>query len=111
MLVEFTSKQNTKLGLDLEERGIVFHYAVGRDRKRNVLRLGQSWASIHALLAKLYTCQTYSAWDRSLSVWMYDQELCLRFRARDMKFEEEVKFSPDETIRIMEFLGKAPNLN
>lgn len=111
IMVEFTSKQNRILKLDLEGGGITFQYVTGQGRSGNVFEVGQSWAGIHALLAKLRNYKTYSAWDSSLSVWMQDQELCLKFRARRTKQEEECKFSPDETARIMEFLERAPNLN
>jgi hypothetical protein len=103
----FMSNQNQKLSMDLESGGISFHY----DTHQGIYHVGQSWASIHALLAKLRKCQNYSAWNRSLSVWMDDQELCLKFRTKDMKLEEECNFSPEETTRIMDFLGRAPNLN
>jgi hypothetical protein len=42
---------------------------------------------------------------------MQDQELWLKFRAQDAKLEEECNFSPEETAKIMDFLGRAPNLN
>jgi hypothetical protein len=103
----FMSNQNSQLSMDLESDGISFRYGT----RRAVYHVGQSWASIHALLAKLRNCQNYSAWNKSLSVWMKDQELCLKFRTRDMKMEEECNFSPEETARIMDFLGRAPNLN
>lgn len=109
-MYEFITEQNRTLRLDLDGRGVIFHYATGKDQKGKILRVGQSWAGIHALLAKLWTRQKYSAQDNSLSVWMQDQELCLRMRALDMKVEE-CKFSPEETARLMDFLGKAPNLN
>ena len=104
-MVKFRSIQNRKLILDLEDRGISFHYAT----KRGVYHVGRSWASVHALLMKLNTCRKYSAVDRSLSVWMQGQALCLRFSLRGR--EEDCTFSPEETTRIMEFLGRAPNLN
>ena len=106
-MFEFTSKQNHTLTMDLEGGGISFHYAA----RQRVYHVGQSWANVHALLAKLYTCQQYAARNRSLSVWMQDKELCLKFRASEQSLEEVCKFSPAETIRIMDFLGKAPNLN
>lgn len=103
----FMSNQNRKLSMDLESEGISFHY----DTQRGVYHVGQSWASIHALLAKLRNYQAYSARNQSISVRMQDQELWLKFRARDAKIEEECNFSAEETARIMDFLGRAPNLN
>ena len=103
----FLSNQNRKLMMDLESGGISFHY----DTRRGVFHVGQSWASIHALLARLRSDRQYAAWDKSLLVWMQDQELCLKFRALDTKLEEECNFSAEETARIMDFLGRAPNLN
>ena len=93
--------------MGLENRGISFHYVAAR----GVYHVGRSWASIHALLMKLHNCQTYTATDHSLSVWMQDEELFLRFRVRERELEEECRFSPAETAKIMDFLGKAPNLN
>jgi hypothetical protein len=103
----FLSNQNQKLSMDLESGGISFHY----DTRRSIYHVGQSWASIHALLARLRNDQNYSAQNQSLSVWMKDQELCLRFRAQDAKVQEDCDFSPEETAKIMDFLGRAPNLN
>lgn len=103
----FISRQNRTLIMDLEGGGISFRYNTGK----GVYHSGQSWAGIHALLAKLYRSQTYSTRTQSLSAWIQDQELCLRFRARGWKLEEVCKFSPEETLKIMDFLGKAPNLN
>jgi hypothetical protein len=103
----FLSNQNRKLSMDLESGGISFHY----DTRRGIYHVGQSWASIHALLARLRNDQNYSAHNKSLSVWMQDQELWLKFRAQDAKLEEECNFSPEETAKIMDFLGRAPNLN
>jgi hypothetical protein len=103
----FISNQNQKLVMDLESEGISFRY----DTRHGVYQVAQSWASIHALLAKLRNCQNYSAWNQSLSVWVQDQELWLKFRTRDKKAEEACNFSPEETARIMDFLGRAPNLN
>jgi hypothetical protein len=103
----FLSNQNRKLSMDLESGGISFHY----DTRRGIYHVGQSWASIHALLARLRNCQDYSAHNRSLSVWMQDQQLWLKFRAQDAKLDEECNFSPEETAKIMDFLGRAPNLN
>ena len=103
----FMSNQNQKLIMDLESEGISFRY----DTHHGVYQVAQSWASIHALLAKLRNYQNYSAWNQSLSVWVQDQELWLKFRTRDKKLEEECNFSPEETARIMDFLGRAPNLN
>lgn len=110
-MYEFISTQNHKLQLDLVGQGINFLYTTGQGRKGDVFQAGQSWAGIHALLSRLRSCREYSAWDRSLTVRMQDQELCLKFRALDTKQERECKFSPSETARIMEFLEKAPNLN
>ena len=101
----YKSKQNRKLMMDLEHRGISFHYVTAH----GVYHVGRSWASVHALLMKLYSCRTYSGRDQSLSVWLQDEELCLRFRARGRV--DECKFSPAETAKIMDFLGRAPNLN
>ena len=106
-MYEFWTKQNRKLRLDLEHKGISFHYVTAQ----GVYHVGRSWASIHALLMKLYQCQTYSARDRSLSVWLQDRELCLRFRAGEHRLEDECNFAPGETAMIMDFLGRAPNLN
>ncbi|HEY3475189.1 MAG TPA: hypothetical protein VGK56_11310 [Anaerolineales bacterium] len=106
-MVEFWSKQNRKLKLDLESNGISFHYVTAQ----GVYHVGRSWASIHALLMKLNTCRKYAASDHSLSVWMQDQELCLRFRAREWRQEEECKFAPGETAQIIDFLARAPNFN
>ena len=103
----FTSNQNRKLMMDLEGGGISFHY----DTRRGTYHVGQSWASIHALLSRLRNDQDYSARNQSLSVWMRGQELWLKFRAHDQKQEEECNFSPEETAKIMDFLGRAPNLN
>lgn len=103
----FLSNQNQALTMDLESEGISFRY----DSRRGAYHVGQSWESIHALLAKLRNCQNYSARNQSLSVWMQDQELWLKFRTQDQKLEEECNFSPEETARIMDFLGRAPNLN
>ncbi|MGE5462963.1 MAG: hypothetical protein ACM3PS_06400 [Syntrophothermus sp.] len=110
-MYEFISKQNYKLRLDLEGTGITFHYITGQDRRGDIFQVSQSWPSIHALLAKLRQDQKYSSWDKSLLVWMQDQELCLRISTRDRKLQQECKFSPEETANIMEFLGRAPNLN
>jgi hypothetical protein len=91
--------------MDRESKGISFHYNTGR----GTYHVGRSWASIHILMMKLNNCQKYSTSDRSLSVWLLDQELFLRFRAQEL--EEEVKFSPAETGRIIDYLGRAPNFN
>lgn len=104
-MIKFRSKQNRKLMMDREDKGISFHYSTAQ----GVYHVGRSWASIHVLLMKLNNSQKYSARDHSLSVWMQDQELFLRFRAREL--EDEVKFSPAETARIIDFLGSAPNFN
>jgi hypothetical protein len=93
--------------MDLEDKGISFHYATAR----GVHHVGRSWASIHTLLMKLYKCQTYTARDHSLAAWMQDQELCLQFRARELRRDAECRFSAEETAKIMDFLGRAPNLN
>jgi len=106
-MYKFLSKQNRELSMDLEGGGISFHYDIGG----GIFHVGQSWASVHALLAKLRKYQEYSAWDRSLSVSMQDHELCLLFRHRDRKSYEACILSPDETTKIMEFLERAPNLN
>ena len=106
-MYEFTSKQNRRLTLDLVGGGVTFRYVT----RAGIYHIGRSWASIHALLAKLQNWQTYSASDQSLSVWMQDQELCLRFRTPEMGMDEFCKFSPEESARIMDFLGRAPNLN
>jgi len=103
----FISNQNRTLSMDLESDGISFHY----DTRRVAYHVGQSWASIHALLARLRNYQDYSARNQSISVWMKDQELCLKFRTQDAKAEDECNFSPEETAKIMDFLGRAPNLN
>lgn len=110
-MFEFISKQNRILTLDLQGGGITFQYVSGQGRKGDTFQVAQSWAGIHALLAKLRHDQTYSAWDNSLNVWMQGQELCLKFRTRNTRLEEECKFSPGETARIMDFLERAPNLN
>ena len=104
-MVKFRSKQNRKLTMDLENRGISFHYVTAH----GVYHVGRSWGSIHALLMKLNNCRTYSSRDHALYVWMQDQELCLRFRAQGRV--DECKFSPAETAKIMDFLWRAPNLN
>jgi hypothetical protein len=106
-MFEFRSKQHRKLEMALEDKGISFRYGAAR----GVHHVGRSWASIHTLLMKLYKCQTYTAMDRSLSVWMQDQELCVRFRARGLRRDDECDFSAEETAKIMDFLGRAPNLN
>ena len=106
-MYEFISKQNKKLTLDLEGRGVTFRYVT----RAGVFHVGRSWASIHALLAKLQNWQTHSESDQSLDVWMHNQELCLRFRTPEMRMDEVCKFSPEESARIMDFLGRAPNLN
>ena len=103
----FISKQNNDLVMDLEGRGMTFRYKTGH----GIFHVGQSWASIHALLARLRNWQQYSARNQSITAWMQGEELCLRFCARELKFVEECKFSPEETARIMDFLGRAPNLN
>ena len=103
----FISKQNNDLVMDLEGRGMTFRYKTGH----GIFHVGQSWASIHALLSRLRNWQRYSARNQSISAWMQGEELCLRFSARELKFVEECKFSPEETARIMDFLGRAPNLN
>jgi hypothetical protein len=110
-MYKFTTKQNTRLMIDLADRGILFQYATWRGQREDVFEVTQSWASIHALLAKLRNEQQYAAWDKSMLVWMQDQELRLKFRALDTKLEEECHFSQEETARIMDFLGRAPNLN
>jgi hypothetical protein len=110
-MYKFTTKQNTRLMIDLEDKGILFQYVTWCGQREDVFEVTQSWASIHALLAKLRSERQYAAWDKSLLVWMQDQELCLKFRALDTKLEEECNFSADETARIMDFLGRAPNLN
>ena len=104
-MVKFRSKQNRKLMMDRESKGISFHYDTGR----GVYHVGRSWASIHTVLMKLNNLQKFSARDRSLSVWLQDRELFLQFRAREL--EDVCKFSPAETARIMDFLGRAPNFN
>lgn len=106
-MITFQSKQNRELLMDLDDEGISFHYTAAKQ----VYHVGQSWASIHALLAKLYSMQEYSARNQSLSVWIQDQELYLVFHAPERKQAEVCRFSPAETGRIMDFLGKAPNLN
>ncbi len=110
-MYEFMTKQNTKLLLELEGRGVFFQYVAGQGKKEAVFQVTQSWASIHALLAKLRNYKSYAAWDNSLSVWIHDQELCLKFRTLDAKLERECNFSSEETEKIMDFLGRAPNLN
>ena len=106
-MYEFITKQNRKLVLDLEGEGVTFRYVT----RAGVFHVGRSWAHIHALLTKLQNWKTYSARDQSLDVWMQDQELCLRFRTPEMGMDELCKLSPEETARIMDFLGRAPNLN
>jgi hypothetical protein len=110
-MFNFTTKENNRLMMDLEGRGILFQYSTWRGQREDVFEVTQSWASIHALLAKLRNDQQYAAWDKSFLVWMQDQELYLKFRALDTKLEEECNFSAEETTRIMDFLGRAPNLN
>jgi hypothetical protein len=110
-MYKFNTKQNNKLMMDLEGEGITFYYTLCRNRQEEVFQVGQSWASIHALMAKLRNCEQYAAWDKSFFVWMQDQELCLKFRALDTKLEEKCIFSPEETAKILDFLGHAPNLN
>lgn len=104
-MINFRSKQNRKLMMDRENKGISFHYSTAR----GMYHVGRSWASIHTLLMKLNNRQKFSSRDHSLSVWMQGQELRLRFSTQEL--EDEVKFSPAETARIMGFLGKAPNFN
>ena len=53
---QFISNQNQTLLLDLQGRGITFHYAAGRSD----FHVGHSWGSIHALLAKLRNCRAAS---------------------------------------------------
>jgi hypothetical protein len=106
-MVEFWSKQNRKLTLDLEQMGVSFHYVTAGD----VYHVGWSWSNLHTLLMKLYQCQSYSARDQSLSLWLQDRELCIRFRAGEHLPEEVCSFAPGETSKIMDFLGRAPNLN
>jgi hypothetical protein len=110
-MYKFTTKQNTRLMIDLEGQGILFQYVTWCGQREDVFEVTQSWASIHALLAKLRSERQYAAWDKSLLVWMQDRELCLKFRALDTKLEEECNFSAEETARIMDFLCRAPNLN
>ena len=110
-MYKFTTKQSTRLMMDLEDKGVLFQYVTWRGQREDIYQVTQSWASIHALLAKLHNDQQYAAWDKSLLVWMQDQQLCLKFRALDTKREEQCDFSPEETARIMDFLGRAPNLN
>ena len=110
-MYKFTTKQQTQLMIDLVDRGILFQYVTWLGQREDIYQVTQSWAGIHALLAKLRSDLQYAAWDKSLLVWMQDQELCLKFRALDTKREEQCNFSAEETARIMDFLGRAPNLN
>ncbi len=103
----FISKQNNKLVMGLEGKGLTFHY----ETREGIFHVGQSWASIHALLARLRNWQRYSARNQSISVWMQDGEMCLQFCAREQDLVEDCKFSPQETARLMDFLERAPNLN
>ncbi len=104
-MVKFRSKQNRKLMMDLEHKGITFHYATGH----GIHHVGRSWGSIHTLLMKLNRCRTYASRDHALYVWMQDQELCLRFQSRGRV--DECVLSPADTAKVMDFLGRAPNLN
>ena len=106
-MVEFWSKQNRKLTLDLEQQGISFHYGAAGD----AYHVGWSWSHVHSLLMKLYQCERYSARDDSLSVWLQEGELCIRFCAGEHLPEEVCIFAPGETSKIMDFLCRAPNLN
>lgn len=110
-MYKFTTKQNTRLMIDLEGQGILFQYVTWWGQREDIYQVTQSWASIHALLSKLRSDKQFAAWDKSFLVWMQDQELCLKFRALDTKREEQCNFSTEETARIMDFLGRAPNLN
>ena len=110
-MYKFTTTQNTRLMMDLEDQGILFQYFTCQGQREDVFQVTQSWASIHALLASLRHDREYAAWDKSLLVWMQDQQLCLKFRSLGTKLEQECNFSPEETARIMDFLGRAPNLN
>ena len=110
-MYQFITKENNILVIDLNGRGLLFQYVTGPDPKRDIFEVTQSWAGIHSLLSKLRNSQTYAAWDKSMAVWMQDQELCLMFRALSTKLEKKGEFSPEETAKLLDFLGRAPNLN
>jgi hypothetical protein len=108
---EFYTKQDTKLRLQIVEKGVLFIYPSSSGSHGEILQVGQTWASIHTLVARLRNGQSYSARDQSLFISKQGEELHMKFQAAHLQLVEVCIFSGEETRRILTMLEKLPSMN